>query len=138
MDCDQLSRSSTSRSATTSVSSTMAIFCPAWVLATIRLGRIDQAAIRIGRAIVLIQNPLLLKRARYSRLAMVPTLATRIFDRLDEDVLERRLLGPELLDRQELNELAQDLGSTGPLSEEDLGAAVEGEHLFDTRDLLDS
>ena len=45
-------RVATSRSATWPVSSTMTNRCPASVWATMRLGRIDQAAIRIGSAMV--------------------------------------------------------------------------------------
>ena len=97
----------------------------------------DHAAIRIGRAIVLIQKPLLLSRARYSRLAIVPTLAIRIADRLDEDVLQIGLLGSELVHRQEIDEMGEDFSAAGTLAEEDLGSAVDDQDLLNTRDLLD-
>src|SRR5579864_8411678 len=95
------------------VSSTITRRCWAFVLDAASAGPRIIAPMNAGSSAVAIQNPLLLRRVRYSRLATMKACSGRIAHRLDEDVLEVRFLAAELLHLQELQQLAQQLGARG-------------------------
>src|SRR5579862_7173300 len=95
------------------VASTIARRCSAFVFFAAKAEPRNVAAMNAGSSAVAIQNPLLLRRVRYSRLATMKACSGRIAHRLDEDVLEVRFLAAELLHLQELQQLAQQLGARG-------------------------
>src|SRR5262249_17877677 len=87
--------------------STTTTFCPGSALERRSEGRTVTATRKRGRIRVASQKARPLIRCRYSRLATIRILSSCIAHRLDEDGLELRLLGAELADVHELNDLPE-------------------------------
>src|SRR6185369_14567880 len=93
------------------VSSTTTIRCVDLEFISSMLGTIETAATNKGRIRVVIQKALVLARCRYSRFATTTILLGRIAHRLQEDLLQLRLFGAELVDVEEFDHPTQRLGS---------------------------
>src|SRR5436309_5368721 len=95
------------------VSSTTTIRWVDLLFAISSVGTIEIATTNRGRIRVVIQKALVLARCRYSRFATTTTLLSRIAHRLEEDLLQLRLLGAELVDVEELDHPPQRLAHLG-------------------------
>src|SRR6476661_5314399 len=119
------------------VSSTTTIFWLALLFESSRAGTVEIAVTNRGRISVVIQNALVLARWRYSRFAMTATFLSCIVHHLEEDLLELRLLGAELVNVEELHELPQHGGPLHLRPQQQLGDAVLHQRLLHLRHLLE-
>src|SRR6185436_8766918 len=87
---------------------------------------------------VAIQKPLPRMRCEYSRFATTTMLSSRITHRLEEDLLQLGLFRAELMDAQELDELAQHLRTVGLRAEHQLEDAILGHGVLDLGEGLDA